>query len=98
MLNTNEISQFFIDTAYKCLPYDIEDAKSLLVLIGYNFKKDLFELILVAILSNEDSDIFRSFYFFLKNVYCWEPKYLIFDFGSANLKAVKEVFADKDFY
>ena len=52
LLNNEDITQYFVDTTYKCLPNEIEEAKSLFVLIGYNSKKDLFELILVAILSD----------------------------------------------
>lgn len=64
LLTCKDINQFFIDTTYKCLPNELEDAKSFLVLIGYNTKKDLFKLILVAILSCEDSDIFSTFLIF----------------------------------
>jgi len=96
LLTCKDINQFFIDTTYKCLPNELEDAKSFLVLIGYNTKKDLFELILVAILSYEDLDIFSIFYNFLKNTYKWIPKYLTFDFGDANIKAVNYAFTDKE--
>ena len=92
LLNNGDINQYFIDTTYKCLPKDIEDSKSLLVLIGYNNKKDIFELILVSIMSHEDADIFKTFYNFIIGAYKWKPKYITFDFGSANLKAVKEIF------
>lgn len=34
------------------------------------------------------------FLLFFKNCFFWEPKYI--DIGSANLKAVKEVFFNKD--
>ena len=96
LLNNEDITQYFVDTTYKCLPNEIEEAKSLLVLIGYNSKKDLFERILVAILSDEDADIFYSFYNFIKGTYKWRPKYITFDFGAANLKAIKEIFNDGD--
>ena len=40
---------------------------ALLVLIGYNHKYNKFQLILIALLSNEDSDIIIELYIFLKN-------------------------------
>ena len=61
-------------------------------MIGYNFSKDLFELILVVLLSNEDTNICKDFYNFIINNYDWNPKLLTFDFGKANLKAIKEIF------
>ena len=42
LLNNEDITQYFVDTNYKCLSNEIEEAKRLLVLIGYNNKKDLF--------------------------------------------------------
>ena len=70
--------------------------KFFLVLIGYNNKKDTFQLILVALLSCEDYDIYYTFYNFLKNTYNWKPNYLTFDFAAANLKAVKDIFGEKE--
>ena len=96
LLCNSDINQYFIDTTYKCLPNDLEDAKSFLVLIGYNNKKDLFQLILVAVLCGEDSDIYCSFYNFLMKTYKWKPNYLNFYFGAANSKAVKEIFKEKN--
>ena len=48
LLNREEIIQYFVDTTYKCLPSNIEDAKNLLVLVGNIDKKDLFELIIIC--------------------------------------------------
>ena len=96
LLCSKDINQYFIGTTYKCLPNDLEDAKSFLVLIGSNNKKDFFQLVLVAILSCEDYDLYYSFYNFLKNTYNWKPNYLTFDFGATNLKAIKEIFGDKE--
>lgn len=51
LLTSNEITQYFTDCTYKCLPYEIKDSVSLLVILGYNCVKDKFQLILIAILS-----------------------------------------------
>ena len=61
-------------------------------MIGYNCSKDLFELILVVLLSNEDINIFKDFYIFIINNYDWNPKLLTCNFGKANLKVIKEIF------
>ena len=57
LLNDKNINQYFIDTTYKSVPKDLNDAKALLIIIGYNYTKDIFELILVALLSLEDTNI-----------------------------------------
>ena len=54
---------------YKCIPNDLKGKYSLLVLMGYNFKSDKFQLILIALLSNEDTDIYINLYNFLYNTY-----------------------------
>ena len=92
LLKDTNIKQYFIDTTYRCIPHELDDSKSLLVMIGYNSAKDLFELILVGLLSNEDTNIFKDFYNFIINNYDWNPQLLTFDFGKANLKAIKEIF------
>ena len=96
LLNDNNINQFFIDTTYKSVPNDLEDAKCLLVILGYNYTKDLFELILVALLSHEDTNILIEFYQFIISTYKWKPKILTFDFAKANINALKEVFKNND--
>ena len=35
-------------------------------------------------------------YNFLKNAYKWIPKYLTFDFGGANIKAINDTLTDKE--
>ena len=42
LLNNKKIKQYFIDTTYKCLPSDIDEAKSLLIMICYNNSTDKF--------------------------------------------------------
>ena len=61
LLNSKEINQYFIDTTFRCLPNEIHDSNSLLVMLGYNTSKDMFELILVALLSNEDNKLLSNF-------------------------------------
>ena len=96
LLNDKNINQFFIDTTYKSVPNDFNDAKALLVIIGYNYTKDLFELILVTLLSHEDTNILIEFYNFIINTYKWYPKILTFDFAKSNINAIKEVFKNNN--
>ena len=42
LLNSNEINQYFIDSIYKSIPAYLKIINVLLVLVGYNFKKDNF--------------------------------------------------------
>jgi len=64
LINKKNINQYFIDTTYKCIPNDIDEARSLLIIIGYNNLTDEFELILASLLSKEDSNILIEFILF----------------------------------
>lgn len=64
LLYSKDISQYFTDCTYKCLPSELSNKASLLVLLGYNYKIDKFQLVLIGILSHEDSDINIEFYNF----------------------------------
>ena len=92
LLNSPDINQYFTDCTYKCVPNDLKGKYSLLVLMGYNFKSDKFQLILIALLSNEDTDIYVNLYNFLYNTYNFEPKRITFDFALGNLNAIKKVY------
>ena len=79
LLNDKNINQYFIDTTYKSIPNDIDNDKCLLVIIGYNYSKDLLELNLVVLLSREDTNIYIEFYNFIINTYKWNPKFVTFE-------------------
>ena len=96
LLNNKNINQYFIDTTYKCVPNDIDEAKSLLIIIGYNNSTDKFELILASLLSKEDSDTLVEFYSILINSYNWNPKCITLDFALSNINAIKKVFSNSD--
>ena len=96
LLRSKEISQYFTDCTYKCLPHELKGNGALLVLLGYNHVKDKFQLILIAILSNESADIYTEFYNFLKNTYLFKPNKITFDFSLANLKGINTVFSPND--
>ncbi len=72
LLNSKDINQYFIYTTFKCVPNEINDSNSLLVMLGYNNSKDIFELILVALLTNEDNELLSNFYSYLINTYHWD--------------------------
>ena len=67
-LYSKEIEQYFTDCTYRCIPNELSGSNALLVLMGYNYKYDKFELVLIALLSHEDCDIFTGFNNFLKNI------------------------------
>lgn len=64
-------------------------------MLGYNSAKDKFQLILIAILSHESSDIYTEFYNYLKNLYRFKPKIITFDFALGNIKGLNTVFTRK---
>ena len=96
LLNNPDISQYFTDCTYRCLPSELTNKSSLLVLLGYNYKFDKFKLVLIGILSHEDSDIYTEFYNFLKNTYNFKPKKITFDFALGNIKGIKSVYESSD--
>ena len=63
-------------------------------MLEYNNSKDIFELILVALLTNEDNELVSNFYSYLINTYHWEPKYITIDFALGNIKAITNVFSN----
>ena len=96
LLNSKDINQFFIDTTFKCVPNEINDSNSLTVMLGYNNSKDIFELILVALLTNEDNELLSNFYSYLINTYHWAPKYITIDFALGNIKAINNIFSNSN--
>ena len=96
LLHSNEINQYFTDCTYKCIPADLKNVNALMVLLGYNFKIDKFQLVLIALLSSEESDIFIELYNFLKNTYSFKPKRITHDFGLSNIKALNAVYSNGD--
>ena len=68
----------------------------MMVLLGYNNSLDKFQLILIALISNEDSNIFTELYNFLKNTWKFRPKKISFDFGLVNIKVIQTVYSKED--
>ena len=96
LLNSKNINHYFIDTTYKCVPNDIDESKSLLIIICYNNITDKFELILAPLLSKEYSDILVEFYSIQINSYNLNPKCLALDFTLSNINAIKKVFSNSE--
>ena len=96
LLNSKEMNQYFIDTTFRCEPNEIHDSNSLLVMLGYNNSKDIFELILVALITNEDNELLSNFYSYLINTYHWSPKYITIDFALGNIKAINQIFSNSN--
>lgn len=92
LLNSPEINQYFSDCTYKFIPVELKGKYSLLVILGYNYKRDKYQLILIALLTNEDTEIYSNLYNFLLNTYNFKPKYITFDFARGNINAESSKF------
>ena len=93
LLNDKKINQYFIEGTYKVVPYN-KEYKCMVVLMGFNYSLNLYQLILVALLSNETGDIYTKFYNILIENYKFSPKFISCDFGLGNLKGFKNVYGD----
>ena len=61
LLYSKNISQYFTDWTYKCIPAGLENRTAMIILIWYNNSLDKIQLILIVLISNEDADIFTEF-------------------------------------
>lgn len=57
LLKAGNIKQYFIDATYKVLPFTNE-FKVLVILMGYNYEKSTYLLVLAALFSEETEDIY----------------------------------------
>lgn len=91
LLKAGNIKQYFIDATYKVLPFT-KEFKALVILMGYNYEKNTYILLLAALFSEQTEDIYRRFYNILSNNYAFNPKIMSFDFGMANLSAFTKIY------
>ena len=89
LLFSKDISKYFTDGTYKCLLSELSNKSSF-------YKIDKFQLVLIGILSHEDSDIYTEFYNFLKNTYKFIPKKISFDFSMGNIKGIQNIYDSSD--
>ena len=73
MLKDKNINQYFVDETYKVVPYNNE-FKCLLILMGFNYRLNLYQLSLIALLTSETSKIYTKFYTIWKYNYEFEQK------------------------
>ena len=64
--------------------------------MGFNYSMNLYQLVLVALLSNETQDNYSKFYNILKNEYGFTPKIICCDFGLGNIGGFKKVYGEED--
>ena len=57
LLKDKNINQYFVDGTYKVVPYNNE-IKCLLILMGFNYRLNLYQLSLVALLTSETSEYY----------------------------------------
>ena len=92
--SNNSINQYYDDGTYKVIP-DIDNIYAFIIIIGFNYNKNLFELCLVACLGVEKEASYYQFYWILKNNYIFSPKYLTYDFLRAHIKAVTNIYKNE---
>ena len=96
LFNDKNISQYFLDYTYKCVPHSNNSIHVLLLIIGFNKLRERFELVSVVTFNSEGYENFKQLYNFLKTNYHFEPQFMTFDFCLANIKAINETFANED--
>ena len=94
-LSNNYFSQYFLDSTYKCIPNNL-GYKALLLIIGYNTSNDNFELCSAILLTHEDNETLSELYYYLKLIWKFNPLRITYDFAQGNIKAINNVFQDKD--
>ena len=68
------------------MPNDIF-SNVLLLLLGYNYKKNLYVLCSHALSNEETEEIYNKFYNILKCKYSFNPAKFTFDFQKSNINA-----------
>ena len=96
LFNDKNISQYFVDGTYKCVPHSINSINVLILIIGFNKVTEKFELVSVVTFNSEGYENYKQLYSFLKSNYHFEPHFITFDFCLANIKAIKDTFSNDD--
>ena len=68
LLNNIKITQYFIDSTYRCVPLNYVNTKALLLIVGYNSQYDIFELCCAILLSAENTELLIELYDNIKKV------------------------------
>ena len=92
-LSDNNINQYYIDGTYKLIP-DTDIFSAVILLLGFNFQKNLNLLCLVGCFGDEKEETYNHFYNILKNKYDFNPKFLTCDFMKSNLNSIKNIFKE----
>ena len=90
-LNDKHINQYFIDGTYKIIP-NIDNIQSLVLIIGFNFEKNLYLLCSLITLGDEKEETYDNFYKILKMNFNFEPHYITCDFMKSNLNSIRKNF------
>lgn len=90
-LNDKNITQYFIDSTYKCLPNNMPKCKTFLLIIGYDCSIDSFQLCCAATLSHKDYDTLCELYSYLKNIWNFNPKKITYVFALGNINAINKI-------
>ena len=77
-----------LDETYKILP-KINKIKALVLLLDFNFSKNLYLLCLLITLGDETEETYDKPYKFININFGFYPKYITCDFMKSNLNAIK---------
>ena len=78
LCNDDNCKQFFADSTYRAFPSNSE-FKALCVMITYNLKNKLYELVNIALLEDETEETYNEYYSILKNKYSFSPQIITVD-------------------
>ncbi len=92
-LDSPTIKQYFIDGTYKIVP-TCSEIKALILIIGYEIKKQKFILCAIVLLSEESSEAYEKLYNYLILSYKFIPNIITCDFHLGNINAIKKVYKD----
>ena len=94
LCNDGNCKQFFVDSTYRAVPSNSEFKHC--VMITYNLKNKLYELVNIALLEDETEETYNEYYSILKNKYSFTPKIITVDYALSNINSIKKAFDSKN--
>ena len=90
-LKNKNISQFFTDTTFRCVPPNKKSLK-LWLLLGFDKNEEKTLLLCLALIQNEISETIEVILNYLLQTYNFLPDNITLDFGRGVYKAFKKVY------
>jgi len=92
-LKNNNINQYFMDCTYKAVPPNIYKLR-LMVISGFDFNLKKTILSGFILLPSESEYTFKVIFNYLAKNYSFNPRKIMVDFNTAQLKAIKDIFPE----